>query len=63
MTVYELRKAVSEDTILWIQKADGGYCEENETTFLSHKWDAETVKTMYPEYYKALGVTGITVVI
>lgn len=25
MTVYELRKAVSEDTILWIQKADGGY--------------------------------------
>lgn len=63
MTIYELRQAVSEDTTLWIQKDDGGYCETNESSFLSHKWDGEKVKTMYLEQYPAIGCTGITVVI
>ena len=46
MTIYELRQAVSEYAIMWIQKDDGEYCEANESRYLSHKWDGEAVKTM-----------------
>ena len=63
MTIYELRQAVSEYAIMWIQKDDGEYCEANESRYLSHKWDGEAVKTMYPEKYHAFGYMAITVVI
>lgn len=58
MTIYELRQAVSEYAIMWIQKDDGEYCEANESRYLSHKWDGEAVKTMYPEKVSCVWVHG-----
>ncbi len=63
MTVSDIREVVPFDTVLWIQRASGEYCEENEADCLSHKYDDKTVKTMYPEHYKVLGCVGITVVL
>lgn len=48
---------------MWIQEESEKYCEANEAECLSHKYDDKEVKAMYPEHYKALGCTGITVII
>ena len=63
MTVSDIRKTVPFDTVLWIQRTNDEYCEANEAGCLSRKYDDEAVKAMYPEHYKALGCTGITVVL
>lgn len=63
MTVYDVRKAVPQDTTMWIQREDGEYCETNEAGCLNHKWDSKAVKSMYPEYYKSIGCSGLTVVL
>lgn len=63
MTVSGIREAVPFDTILWIQRTDGEYCEAGEAYSLSYKYDDKAVSIMYPEYYKSMLCTGITVVL
>ena len=63
MTVSDIRNMVPSDVTLWIQTESEEYCEANEAGCLSHKYDDKEVKSMYPEHYKALGCTGITVII
>lgn len=60
MTIYDLRATVSLDTVLWIETAEGAYCEAGESAHLSHKYDDRAIKSMYPEHYKSLYCTGIT---
>lgn len=63
MTVSDIRETVSFNTVLWIQRASGDYCEVGEAHSLSYKYDDKAVKTMYPEHYEALDCTGMTVVL
>ena len=63
MTVNDIRNTVPDGTTLWIQTESEEYREAGEAGCLSRKYDGKEVKAMYPEHYKALGCTGITVVI
>mgnify|MGYP007103937521 CR=1 FL=1 len=63
MTVCDIRNIVPGDITLWIQEEDEKYCEANEAECLSRKYDDKEVKAIYPEHYRALGCTGITVII
>lgn len=63
MTVRDIRDAVPFNTVLWIQRTNGEYCEAEEAYKLSYKYDNKEVSTMYPEHYKSMFCTGITVVL
>lgn len=63
MTVSDIRETVPFDTVLWIQRTNGEYCEAGEAHRLSYKYDDKAVKTMYPEHYESMFCTGITVVL
>lgn len=61
MTIKELRDVTPKDTVLWIETEQEEYIESGENEYLSYKHDDKRITKIYPEYYKALCVTGITV--
>jgi len=61
MKVCELRAITPKDTVLWIETYEEEYREAGENEYLSNKHDDKDIKLMYPEYYKSLSTTGITV--
>jgi len=59
--VRDLRSITPKDTVLWIETAEEEYLEAGENEYLSSIYNDRDISIMYPEHYKALSTTGITV--
>lgn len=62
MRLGELRKVVPERTTIWVEEAEtGNHLTANENKFLNDEFDNSEVVSLFPERYRAISATGITV--